>query len=176
MQAQSFLTLINPWQLAAHNERLEGELVLAALPRLLALNCTGGSVSLVLEGGIDEKNVRFLKGRLRADVELICQRCLCPLRLTLDTAVCLGLARSEAEVNRLPDSYEPLLTSEDKISLPELVEDELLLALPQIPRHEDWRECEANGYVAPIHAPVEAQRRQPFAALERLLPQSKSKE
>lgn len=74
---------------------------------------------------------------------------------------------------RLPAGYEPLLAADDGISVAELVEDELLLALPQIPRHQDLRECEANGYAAPGEASSQAERRRPFAALASLLADSK---
>ncbi|HCK81683.1 MAG TPA: YceD family protein [Candidatus Competibacter sp.] len=172
MRSPLFPKKINPWQLTASNGRLEGELALAALPRLGASNRADGRVSVSLEGGVDDR-VRFLKGRLRADVELVCQRCLGPLLLPLELGVALGLVRSEAEAARLPAGYEPLLATDDGISVAELVEDELLLALPQIPRHQDLRECEANGYPAPREASSRAERRRPFAALASLLADSK---
>ena len=172
MRSPLFPKKINPWQLTASNGRLEGELALAALPRLSESNQADGYVSVSLEGGIDG-HARFLKGQLRAEVGLVCQRCLGPLRLPLELGVALGLVRSEAEAARLPAGYEPLLATDDGISVAELVEDELLLALPQIPRHQDLRECEANGYAAPGEASSQAERRRPFAALASLLADSK---
>jgi len=163
---------INPWQLAAENGRLDGELMLAEMPRLAVLNRAEGQVSVSLTAGLDEQGVRFIKGRLRTNVELVCQRCLGPLRLPLDVTVGLGLIRAEAEANRLPGEYEPLLAPEHGIALADLVEDELLLALPQIPRHEDLRECEVNGYAAPGSVTPGAERRQPFAVLASLLQDS----
>jgi len=174
MQAPPLPDRINPWQLAAENGRLNGELNLAGLPRLAAMpNHAGGTVSVTLVAGTDGQGVRFIKGRLRTGVELVCQRCLGPLRLPLEVVISLGLARGEAEFDRLPDEYEPLLVPEGGIAVADLVEDELLLALPQIPRHDDERECEANGYMKPGESAPDAEHRQPFAALASLVRDSK---
>lgn len=166
MQTPSFPSRIDPWRLAAEGGRLEDILALAALPRLVAeLNRTDGMVSVALVAGIDPRGVRFIRGALQTGIELVCQRCLGPLRLVLDATVSLGLVRTEAEADRLPEEYEPLLVPEGVISVADLVEDELLLALPQIPRHEDISDCEAHGY----RAPDREEQDQPFAALASLL-------
>lgn len=173
MRALQFPNKINPWRLASENGRLEGELALAAMSRLAALNRADGKVAISLVAGVGEKGVHFIEGELWADIELDCQRCLGPLRLPVKVKIALGLIRSEAEADRLPSQYEPLLVPDSGIVVSDLVEDELLLALPQIPRHENWRECEANGYAAPDAAPPNADTRQPFAVLASLLPDSK---
>jgi uncharacterized protein len=166
MQAPPLPDRINPWQLAAENGRLNGELNLAGLPRLAAMpNHAGGTVSVTLVAGTDGQGVRFIKGRLRTGVELVCQRCLGPLRLPLEVVISLGLVRGEAEFDRLPDEYEPLLVPEGGIAVADLVEDELLLALPRIPRHEDARDCEAHGY----RTSDRVEQDQPFATLASLL-------
>ena len=166
MQTPSFPSRIDPWQLATEGGRLEGALALAALPRLATeLHRTEGVADVALVAGIDPRGVRFIKGTVRTGIELVCQRCLGSLQLVLDTTVSLGLVHSEAEADRLPEDYEPLLVPEGVISVAELVEDELLLALPPIPRHADERDCEANGY----RAPDRVEQDQPFAALASLL-------
>jgi uncharacterized protein len=150
MWTPSLPNRIDPWCLAAESGRLEGSLALATLPRLVAaLHRADGVVDVMLAAGADRRGVRFVKGIVRTELELICQRCLGVLRLPLAATVSLGLARSEAEADRLPEEYEPLLVPEGAISVADLVEDELLLALPRIPRHEDPRDCEANGYRMP---------------------------
>ena len=170
MQTPSLPSRIDPWRLAAEGERLDGALALAALPRLAAaLNRADGVVKVALAAGIDRQGVRFIAGVVRTEVELICQRCLEPLRVALDATVRLGLVRSEAEADRLPEEYEPLLVPEGNLGVADLVEDELLLALPRIPRHEDARDCEANGY----RTPDRVEQDQPFATLASLLQDSR---
>ena len=166
MQTPSLPNRIDPWRLTAEGGRLEGVLALAALPRLVAeLNRTDGVVSVALVAGIDPQGLRFITGTLQTGIEQVCQRCLGPLRLALDVTVSLGLVRSEAEADRLPEEYEPLLVPEGVIQVTDLVEDELLLALPRIPRHEDVRDCEAHGY----RAPDRVEQDQPLATLASLL-------
>lgn len=174
MQIPPLPERVNPWQLAGESGRLDGELALAELPRLAALlDHADGMVNVALEAGIDGDGLRFIRGRLRAEVELVCQRCLGPLRLPIVATVSLGLARGEAEFDRLPDEYEPLLVPEREIAIASLVEDELLLALPQVPRHEDARDCEANGYRTSGASAPDPEHRQPLAALASLLRDSK---
>lgn len=175
MQASSLPEKFNPWRIAAENGCLNGMLALAALPRLTAtLDRAEGMVAVALTAGIDGQGIRFIKGVLRADVDLTCQRCLGLLRLPLEVTVSLGLARDEAEIDRLPDEYEPLLMAEGgNLAVADLVEDELLLALPQIPRHDDMRECAAQGEVRPGEPAPDLERRQPLAALASLLQDSK---
>ena len=76
----------------------------------------------------------------------------------------LGIVSSEAEIDRLPDGYEPLLVAGEPISTSELIEDEVLLAVPAIPLHADGAgDCEmaySNSGAA--------QRENPFAVLKQL--------
>ena len=65
---------------------------------------------------------------------LRCQRSLQPFVLPARVEQTLGLIREEAEEAGLPPGYEPLLVPEDGRIVPiDLVEDELILALPVVP-------------------------------------------
>jgi uncharacterized protein len=48
-----------------------------------------------------------------------------------------GIPRSDEEAKRLPDQYDPLVAGGQSLSVAQLIEDEVLLALPAIPRHDD---------------------------------------
>ena len=173
MQTPALPETFYPWRLAAENGSLNGALALASLPRLSAVvERADGAVAVALKAGVDGQGIRFIKGILRAEVALTCQRCLGSLPWPLEVTVSLGLVRDEAHIDQLPEEYEPLLIAEDGgLMVADLVEDELLLALPQIPRHDDLRECAALDEVQ-SGAP-EVERRQPFAALASLLQDSK---
>ncbi len=178
MQTLSFSEPFNPWRLAAEGGRLEGTVALEELPRLAALlNRTDGVVTVAAKVGVDEQGIYFVVGRVHGALEVICQRCLGPLRLPFDLTARQGLARTEAEADRLPEGYEPLLVPASGLVLADWVEDELLLALPQFPRHDDLRECAANGYRAAFgESAPDPGSRQPFAALAALLRDPKFKE
>ncbi|MDQ2694556.1 MAG: YceD family protein, partial [Pseudomonadota bacterium] len=95
-----------------------------------------------------------------------------PFGLPLQVDLCLGLVRSESQAAGLSDAYEPLLTAADSITVSELVEDELILALPFAPRHPDAA-CAAAGQDV---APAKRDKPHPFAVLSTLLQDSKKRE
>jgi uncharacterized protein len=159
---------INPWQLASEQKQLIGEVTLNVMTRLAVLNRIEGSATVALITGIDNKGVCYIRVKIQSDIALDCQRCFGLVHLSLVAKVELGLIHCEAESKQLPDHYEPLLVSGGSIAINDLVEDELLLALPQIPIHLDLLECESNGYVElykkDILIPKESYL-QPFTAL-----------
>jgi uncharacterized protein len=139
------------------------------MPRLTALlHSTQGSVAVELETGIDEQNIHFIAGHLEVTVEMICQRCMAPMHLPIVTDLRLGALPNEARLDGLPENYEPLLVPEGEVRIADLVEDELILALPLIPKHQYLRECEANGFVWPGQ-PQPSEKTNPFNQLASLL-------
>jgi uncharacterized protein len=165
--------VIDPWQQPVG--RWQGSLPLAELPRLsVLLEATSGRVTVSLDSEVDEQGTHWLAGTLATTVQLLCQRCLTTLSWPLRVDFRLVLVHSEAQAAALPADREPLLVPAVGLSTVELVEDELLLALPLIPRHPDQRQCEASGFRLPAAAtevPVS-----PFGGLAELLkPSSRSK-
>ena len=95
-----------------------------------------GAAAIDLHFGIDEQGLRHVDGRINSELELVCQRCLQPLLLPVTIDVRLGIVESEVAAEQLPAHYDPLQVGGDPVSVGELVEDEILLALPGFPRHE----------------------------------------
>ncbi len=151
-------------RLADARTRLQGELPLSRMTRLRTA-CPDqhgqAQVDLYFERA-GERGLRRIHGTVVAKVQLICQRCLQPLTLDLRAQPSLIVVKSEERPDLAEDDSEVVI-ADAPISLSDMVEDELLLAMPMIPKHEA-RECPG----APGH--VEGQRRQasPFAALSRL--------
>jgi uncharacterized protein len=115
---------------------MQGRIALAEMTRLSdSLLDSSGDVSISLEFGIDNEGIRFIHGRVQAEVSLECQRCLEVLRYPIDSEFMLGLVRSTAEAELLPAHYEPLLVEDEPLFLRDIIEDELLLALPVVARH-----------------------------------------
>ncbi len=169
---------IDPWKLASTGGQLRGQLSLASMLRLASLvQAATGAAEMVLEAGRDEQGVRYLSGRIKATVTVVCQRCLSPMPLTLRAEYRLGLVRTEAQAVALPTGYEPLQVAEDDmLALSELVEDELILALPLAPMHATLEPCLANGYQLPQQPSAEKNQTHPFAALSTLLKDVKNQE
>jgi len=170
MTNQNFL--IDNLAFAARGERLQAKLPLSDFPRLSELIASQqtkattpvGEIEFTLEG---EKNVLgqcFLHLTLNASLVTSCQRCLAEmsLALTLNFDYLISnvdadtLEDVEAEVGDDFDIQEISQAMDVKL----LVEDEVILALPIAPTHED--DC----------APVTMQsgeKPNPFAALKGLI-------
>lgn len=74
---------------------------------------------------------------VRAPVWLTCQRCLQPFQVPIEFERRLRFVRGEAEAEALDaESEHDVLALSRSLDLRELVEDEVLLALPLVPRHD----------------------------------------
>jgi uncharacterized protein len=160
---------IDPIRMADTRRLLQGEVALAEMPRLVdALQDGDGNVSVSLEFGIDEEGIRVMRGRVQAEVTLVCQRCLEAMRHQVDNQFALGLVRSETEAEELPSHYEPLLLDGKPLFLRDVIEDEMLLALPIVPRHPP-QECGAKMESGKAETEQDGgQRDNPFASLAEL--------
>ena len=114
---------------------LEGKLGLESLPRLAQSGCSACVVDFVLRGEINERGKPELRLVVDGSVRLECQRCLDSLDLPLHVAAQLQLAASESEMAVSDDDIERVLAGRE-MSVTALVEDEILLALPMVPKHD----------------------------------------
>ena len=67
--------------------------------------------------------------------QLICQNCLQSVTWPVNSTIMLVVVQSLDEVARIPENYEPLLHGNENLLLSDIIEDELLLSLPQFPKH-----------------------------------------
>ncbi len=148
----------------------EGEIALSELKRLGELlqlddaGVGGRSIAVTFEFSRSGFDVPMLTGQLQTSLELECQRCLKPLEFTMELDFRLLIDASD-EI--LSNSSEDTLYSDDGyIDIAEVVEDELILAIPLVAMHEDtacnenWRDSEL-----PAETPM---KENPFAVLQQL--------
>src|SRR3972149_11974888 len=114
---------------------LKGRLGMESLPRLAQSGCSGSVVDFVLTGEINERGKPGLRLAVDGSVRLQCQRCLGNLDLSLRLEARLELAASEAEILAADDDMERVVAGRE-MRVAALVEDEVLLALPMVPKHE----------------------------------------
>ena len=114
---------------------LQGRLGMESLPRLAQSGCSGSVLDFALTGEINERGKPGLKLAVDGSVRLQCQRCLGSLELPLHLEVQLEFASSEAEITAADDDIERVVAGR-QMSVAALVEDEILLALPMVPKHE----------------------------------------
>jgi len=136
----------------------------------------------------------FVRGQLQGAVELICQRCLRPMPLLLDESfellVCgagevIADFDDEQEVEHRLAEIDEWVADPTRMDVIELVEEQVILALPLVPKHDDERACsvflaaaataggkrlsEELGERIEIGTDVSEGRRRPFANLRDLL-------
>lgn len=158
---------LDAWRMVTARKRFDGQVDLAQLPRLQGLLVDAeGQCTYALEFGRDEiLRVSYVELTLSTELPLTCQRSLQRYLHPVASVQRLGLIREEAEEAALPEGYEALLVPEDGQLRPlDLVEDELVLAVPLVPASPGSeavdREWEATA--------EEVAKVSPFAALAAL--------
>ncbi len=142
----------------AECERLQAEVLIAQSQPAL-------KVQLQVDG---RSGWPRLHGDVAGDVKLECQRCGAAFGLQLKVKVDFRLVDAEEDERSLLATTDPYWVRDDRLPLREIVEDEVLLALPMLARCET---CENAVLTAPRSPEPKAteERVNPFAALKQQL-------
>jgi uncharacterized protein len=130
---------IDSLDFARHGRSLVGELVVAGFSRLSdSLVDATGSMAVELQGERDADGHYWLDLSVRGQVKVACQRCLEAVPFDVDIAVRLelippGMPWPDEDLD--DDAYEAI-DADPALRVDELVEDEIILALPLAPMHE----------------------------------------
>jgi uncharacterized protein len=154
--------------LADERAVLAVEIPVSALPRLLP--------ELAGDSGVARGELRFGHdlGTAMADVAveatlvLQCQRCMRPMSQKVTTGSRVYFPPDEETATRLPSEAETMLAPDGRARLADVVAEELLLALPLAPRHED-ESCGAGEVPAVEEAPEIEEPQRPFANLAQMM-------
>ncbi|HJS22424.1 MAG TPA: YceD family protein [Steroidobacteraceae bacterium] len=111
------------------------------------------------------------EGRVTATLPVTCQRCMGDLAIAVDTECRLVFADADAANAEASIEEELVTTHGGRISLAELVEEELLLAMPLVAVHGEGSGCSTQA-AAGVQAAGEPKQR-PFAGLRDLLKDGK---
>lgn len=130
---------IQPVNFSERGKRLTGALEISELARLSeVLEETEGTINVDLSFDKEER-VAVVSGNIKASLKMECQACLTPVTLSIDKDFKLGFVASLEQADKLTSDCEPFILEGERVALVELIEDEVLLALPDFPRHE--HEC-----------------------------------
>lgn len=152
----------------AHGEQHRGEIAVKLLPRLAeALAAPGAKLAVAIEA-TRATGYPAVRGRIEGRLPMECRRCGKRFDLALDLPLDLRLVFSDDEERNALQDCDPYRVEDDELRLHEIVEDEVLLALPMLPR---CPACEDAALEAgPAEAKIEEPRREnPFAALKKQL-------
>ena len=122
-------------------------------------------------------------GEAHFEQQWLCQRCLEPVVLRSGCEIEMILAGHKKVIEQLRSDQDSFLTDGDLVDTADIIEDQLLLALPMSPKHEDCDPAfelpelievvpNANraegGIDEEIEDEIEEGRQRPFAGLKRL--------
>jgi uncharacterized protein len=131
--------VIDSMLFARDGRRLEGEFDVGGLPRLLeAVAESSGCVRFKIEGEQRLNGDAFLKVDVSADLVLRCQRCLEPMPYPVvfrGRFFLVAPGRDWPEDELADDTFDAI-EAVQSMDLVELLEQEVLLALPIAPRHD----------------------------------------
>ncbi len=179
------------FEFARSQGEMAGYLSLDAMPRMVAevpldapaqrapfaWRAQGRTTQEPAADGLREE--RWLTLSLSGSVWLECQRCLTPYEQTLEVEAHYLVVETDAEADARPmdDDEADVIVGSRQFDLVELIEEELLLSLPLVPKHlvcpsvHDSLLTGVDGSVASFgdtEAPQEAEKPNPFAALKSL--------
>jgi uncharacterized protein len=157
-------------KLVTKGAEINAEFPLSKLTRFAGLLAnTEGSITAVLRFFTDENKVQIVEGEVRAYPFVVCQRCLEPMPICLESHFELGLVRDDERAKQLPAGLDPLIVTDDLFNLADIVEEELILSLPYVNYHK-VEDCQrqpgfSTGEFDPsLEKPIES----PFKVLENL--------
>jgi uncharacterized protein len=119
---------------------LQGELPIATLTRLSdLLTDSAGCLAYRVEGRIGPSNRPQLLLEVDGVLALCCQRCLEAMAYRLKLHSVLEFVDSDDDLTQdeLEDDSRDFIPNQRELDVAVLIEDEILLALPTAPRHDD---------------------------------------
>ena len=109
--------------------------------------------------GADTACRSTIDGQVEATLRLTCQRCLQPMAWPVAAVVSVTVVETERAFDQLAAAREPLLLTADRQRLSDVIEEELLLAIPLVPMHADSDSCVIHDAVDTVDGVNEAAER-----------------
>ncbi|UJF24087.1 DUF177 domain-containing protein [Suttonella sp. R2A3] len=157
---------IDPWAFARARQLADGELSRKDLPALKQWTTDNHPLTAHLEGAIDDYQQPCLQGSLHIDLQMQCQRCLQPLVMSVEREFAYVPIRSQALEDRVEGGAETLICDNEILDVAWFLQEEVLLAMPMIAKHDD---CEPPINTAESDPSEEEASEHPFAALKALI-------
>jgi uncharacterized protein len=146
--------VIDGFEFASAGAMQQGRMPLSGFPRLQdQLASNAGEVEYAIEGMLDDRGRPSLRLRVKGTLQLRCQRCLEPMPHELAEEQLLILAATQAEIDADPaEASADRVLAGKQMAVRDLVEDQLILALPYAPRHArcEGAEQREEGKVSPF--------------------------
>lgn len=158
--------LVDPRELARRGDVWVGRVPVASLARVARVLGRGaGAVDVRLTFCLDGEGRCRVRGSARMRASVSCQRCVRSVERVVATDIDVVVLDSEADARALTPRYDTCVLVERKISIDALIEDDLLLSVPEYgcERRDECPHAPAGAY--PASGAGERTRSSPFAAL-----------
>ena len=137
--------IINHIEFSRKSLKIHDTIALSHFSRVISqLAAQQGQLEWTLEG---QAAAQHSKPRLHltmsASMQLLCQRCLKPLNHNLNVDQVYELVKDESEIPLDDDSQHEYFVISDAFDVLQLIEDELILAMPYAPKHDGT--CDVDG-------------------------------
>ncbi|TQF71449.1 23S rRNA accumulation protein YceD [Pseudoalteromonas luteoviolacea] len=139
MQKVKIPITLDPGRAAQRRASYDGIVKLEELSRLQqVVQDQVGEIAVTIHCDIDQQGLVVVRGSARAKLTVLCQRCNDELGLDLAQDFAYSPVGLGAESEDLPESYDVVeLDEEGEINLRQIIEDELILAIPIVPMHDE---------------------------------------
>ncbi|MBC3767852.1 23S rRNA accumulation protein YceD [Neptunicella marina] len=170
MQKAKLPLRLDPVKSASKRSNFEGIMLCADMERLQQMvSGSAEHVDVQISFETDVQGLNVFSGKLKTQVELVCQRCYGNLTQDLNVDFTFSAVKEGDDLDELPDVYEPVeVDDHGEIDLLQLIEDELILSLPIVALHDE-QDCNITedemsyGKIEPAD-----ERPNPFAVLKEL--------
>ena len=168
---------VDPFKLVEQGRLFEGRIPQQDFPRLkeLLFSCENTDyesnklIEVSLEFTRTDTRLPVIKGQIKAELQMVCNRCLEATDLAIDSKLEVVLVSSDEQAERLQEGFDIWLVEDQTLFLRDFIEDEILLAMPIVISHEDCEPAKALIEALPGDKDSEDQQKEnPFAALKDL--------
>lgn len=133
--------VIDAFEFSRSNGHRDGVTPVATMSRLgKDVADPSGEIAWAIDGAVTAEGYPALTLSVKGTVQLMCQRCLTPFAYAIDSSTMLVLGKDDDEADQieevLDDESIDVIVGSRSTDVRDLIEDEALLALPQVPKHE----------------------------------------
>lgn len=164
---ESELYKIEPWTFVREQKTYIGTLPLEKTETLRKWQGGGrDGIQFEISGYIDAHGQYRLTGKIKVVLQMVCQRCLEKMFIPVNCAFDYVLLSDQKLENRITDGSEAYVCAEDRLDLAWFIEEEILLAMPMIAKHDNCKLLHTDNSVL-----VESSQENvnPFAALKEMM-------
>ena len=162
----------DPVLFAKQGRSLSGKIPVKQMSRIAngSANVTN-FVTVKMSFTVSSLQFPMVKGTIEGNIVQTCQRCLGDVELTIDHQFELIMINPDSLSLASKEGHEIFEYDGQFIETINIVEDEVILILPIVPKHENIEDCDPTArkwLFDAEHVELEQERRNPFASLKDL--------